>query len=90
MTVRSDVVDTVLDELADVEGLVLGGSAGMNVAGAIRLAKDLGPGHTIVTVLCDHGSRYQSQLWDPAFRAAKGFPVPAWLARGAGLQPPLV
>ena len=53
----------------------MGGSTGVNVAGAIRLAKDLGPGHTIVTVLCDHGSRYQSKLWNPAFLRDKGLPV---------------
>ncbi len=80
----------VLDELAANEGLVLGGSSGINVAGAIRLAKDMGPGHTLVTVLCDHGSRYQSQLWDPAFRASKGFPVPPWLDRPSTIRPPLV
>lgn len=85
----SEVVD-VLDRLAEDDGLLLGGSAGMNVAGAIRLAKEMGPGHTIATLLCDHGSRYQSQLWDPAFRRAKGFPVPAWLEGGSELKAPLV
>ncbi|WP_333822626.1 cysteine synthase A [Pinisolibacter sp.] len=71
----------VLHDLAEHEGLVMGGSTGVNVAGAMRLAKDLGPGHTIVTVLCDHGSRYQSKLWNPAFLRDKGLPVPAWLER---------
>ena len=80
----------VLDQLAEREGLLLGGSAGVNVAGAIRLARDLGPGHTIVTILCDHGSRYQSQLFSPAFRQARDLPVPAWLAGGTDLTPPLV
>lgn len=80
----------VIDELAASEGLLLGGSSGVNVAGAVRLAKELGPGHTVVTLLCDHGSRYQSQLWDPAFRASKGLPVPAWLGRDTDLQAPLV
>ncbi|MFT4624432.1 MAG: cysteine synthase A [Myxococcota bacterium] len=80
----------VLDGLAATEGLVLGGSAGLNVAGAIRLATDMGPGHTVVTILCDHGSRYQSQLWNPAFREAKGLPVPAWLATPSEIVPPLV
>ncbi|MCB9673312.1 MAG: cysteine synthase A [Alphaproteobacteria bacterium] len=80
----------VLDELAEHEGLVLGGSSGVNLAGAIRLARELGPGHTVVTLLCDHGSRYQSQLWDPAFRASKGLPVPAWLGRASDIVPPLV
>ncbi len=69
----------VLDNLARHEGIVLGGSAGVNVAGAIRLAKEMGPGHTITTILCDHGSRYQSQLWNADFRHKKGFPVPEWL-----------
>lgn len=80
----------ILDDLAANEGLLLGGSAGINVAGAIRLAREMGPGHTIVTLLCDHGSRYQSQLWDPAFRASKGLPVPDWLGRPTTLVPPLV
>ena len=61
------------------EGLVLGGSSGINVAGAIRLARDLGPGHTIVTILCDSGTRYQSKLFNPAFLRDKGLPVPPWL-----------
>jgi cysteine synthase A len=80
----------VLDALAGTDGLVLGGSAGINVAGAIRLAKELGPGHTVATILCDHGSRYQSQLWSPAFRRSKGLPVPAWLESASTLAPPLV
>jgi cysteine synthase A len=65
-------------DLAD-EGLVMGGSTGINVAGAVRLARDLGPGHTIVTVLCDYGSRYQSKLFNPAFLTEKGLPTPPWL-----------
>ncbi len=73
-----EIVRIVFD-LAQHEGLLMGGSAGINVAGAIRLARDLGPGHTIVTVLCDHGSRYQSKLFNPAFLAEKGLPSPAWL-----------
>ena len=80
----------VLDQLAAEEGLMLGGSAGINVAGAIRLAQDLGPGHTLVTILCDHGSRYQSQLFDPSFRRSRGLPVPSWLEGGSALVPPLV
>ncbi|MBW2528440.1 MAG: cysteine synthase A [Deltaproteobacteria bacterium] len=70
----------VLFELIRNEGLYLGGSSGINVAGAIRLARDLGPGHTIVTVLCDLGSRYQSKLYNPAFLREKGLPVPEWMA----------
>lgn len=69
----------VLFDLAEKEGLVLGGSSGINVAGAIRLAKEMGPGHTIVTVLCDHGSRYHSKLFNPAFLKEKKLPIPSWL-----------
>lgn len=69
----------ILFDLVQDEGLCLGGSAGVNIAGAIRLAKDMGPGHTIVTILCDHGSRYQSKLYNPDFLREKGLPVPAWL-----------
>jgi cysteine synthase len=61
------------------EGLCLGGSSGINIAGAIRLARELGPGHTIVTILCDYGTRYQSKLFNPAFLREKGLPVPEWL-----------
>ncbi|ODA68529.1 Cysteine synthase [Methyloligella halotolerans] len=61
------------------EGLCLGGSSGINVAGAIRLAREMGPGHTIVTVLCDYGTRYQSRLFNPTFLREKGLPVPEWL-----------
>ncbi|MEN3973628.1 cysteine synthase A [Emcibacter sp. SYSU 3D8] len=66
-------------DLLEFEGLCLGGSTGINVAGAVRLAKELGPGHTIVTVLCDYGTRYQSKLFNPAFLHDKGLPVPHWL-----------
>ncbi len=65
------------------EGLVLGGSSGINIAGAIRLARELGPGHTIVTILCDYGTRYQSKLYNPAFLRSKGLPVPSWLDTGS-------
>lgn len=61
------------------EGLCLGGSSGVNIAGAVRLARDLGPGHRIVTMLCDYGTRYQSKLFNPAFLREKGLPVPGWL-----------
>ncbi|WP_334163082.1 cysteine synthase A [Phenylobacterium sp.] len=67
-------------DLVEHEGLVMGGSTGVNVAGAIRMAKDLGPGHTVVTVLCDHGQRYQSKIYNPAFLEEKGLPLPVWLA----------
>ncbi|MCZ6830425.1 MAG: cysteine synthase A [Gammaproteobacteria bacterium] len=61
------------------EGLCLGGSSGINIAGAVKLAQELGPGHTIVTILCDYGNLYQSKLFNPAFLANKGLPVPQWL-----------
>jgi cysteine synthase A len=70
------------------EGLCLGGSSGINVAGAIRLAKYLGPGHTIVTVLADSGSRYQSKLFNPAFLRSKNLPVPDWLERNSVISIP--
>ena len=68
-------------DLLQEEGLLLGGSSGINVAAAIRLANALGPGKTIVTILCDSGSRYQSNLYNPEFLAAKGLPLPPWLTR---------
>ena len=70
------------------EGLVLGGSTGINVAGAIRLARQLGPGHTIVTLLCDSGYRYASKLFNPEFLRSKNIPVPAWLDGKAGVATP--
>ncbi len=69
----------IIFDLAEHEGLVMGGSTGVNIAGAMRLARDLGPGHTIVTILCDYGSRYQSKLFNPAFLGERGLPVPDWL-----------
>ncbi len=74
----ADAVARVFQILAD-EGMCLGGSSGINVEGAIRLARDLGPGHRIVTVLCDYGTRYQSRLFNPAFLREKELPVPEWL-----------
>jgi cysteine synthase len=70
----------IIFELAKREGLILGGSSGINVAGAIRLARDLGPGHTVVTILADSGTRYQSKLFNAAFLRQKGLPVPDWLS----------
>lgn len=78
----------VLFDLVTKEGLCLGGSTGINVAGAIRLARDLGPGHTIVTILCDYGNRYQSKLYNPAFLRSKGLPVPAWLTEKSDISVP--
>jgi cysteine synthase A len=66
----------------------MGGSTAINIAGAIRLAKELGPGHTIVTVLCDYGTRYQSKLYNPDFLRSKNLPVPAWLERQSKLKIP--
>jgi cysteine synthase len=73
----------VIFDLLQEEGLCLGGSSGTNIAGTIRLARDLGPGHTIVTVLCDYGTRYQSRLFNPAFLRSKNLPVPSWLKDAA-------
>jgi len=84
-----EAVPLVFD-LLEHEGLCVGGSSGINIAGAIRLAKDLGPGHTIVTVLCDYGTRYQSKLFNPAFLRGKKLPVPDWLERKVDLKPPFV
>ena len=78
----SEALDLVFD-LAEHEGLLLGGSSGINVAAAMRLARALGPGHTIATILCDSGSRYASKLYNPAYLRGKGLPVPPWLARAA-------
>ncbi len=82
----SEALPIVFDLLAD-EGLCLGGSSGINVAGAIRMAQEMGPGHTIVTVLCDYGTRYQSKLFNPEFLQAKGLPVPDWLVHEERLLP---
>ncbi|RFB80936.1 cysteine synthase A [Methylovirgula sp. 4M-Z18] len=73
----------IVFDLAENEGLLLGGSSGINIAGAIRLAKRLGPGHTIVTILADSGVRYQSKLFNPDFLRSKNLPVPAWMDRPA-------
>lgn len=75
-------------DLLENEGLCMGGSTGVNIAGAVRLAKEMGPGHTIVTLLCDHGSRYQSKLFNPEFLASKDLPIPSWLTRKSGLTIP--
>ena len=80
----------IIFDLLEHEGLCIGGSSGINVAGAIRLAKDMGPGHTIVTVLADYGTRSQSKLFNPAFLHSKNLPVPAWLERRSDIKPPLV
>ncbi len=69
----------ILFDLTENEGMCLGGSSGINIAGAIALAKDMGPGHVIVTMLCDYGSRYQSKLYNPAFLREKNLPIPPWM-----------
>ena len=69
----------ILFGLTQNEGMCLGGSSGINIAGAIAMAKDLGPGHTIVTMLCDYGSRYQSKIYNPEFLRDKGLPIPSWM-----------
>lgn len=73
----------IVFDLLQNEGLCMGGSTGVNVAGAIRMAKEMGPGHTIVTILCDYGTRYQSKLFNPEFLKSKNLPVPEWLDRAA-------
>jgi cysteine synthase A len=78
----------IIFDLLRHEGLCLGGSTGINVAGAIRLAKQLGPGHTIVTILADTGGRYQSKLFNPAFLRSKGLPVPEWLEKKPDIKVP--
>jgi cysteine synthase A len=70
----------VLFALSEEEGLCLGGSSGINVCGAIRLAQDMGPGHTVVTILCDYGNRYASKLYNPDFLRSKNLPVPGWMS----------
>jgi cysteine synthase len=70
----------IIFDLLKYEGLCLGGSTGINIAGAIRLAKEMGPGHTIVTILCDYGTRYQSKMFNPTFLRSKNLPAPDWLA----------
>ncbi|EBA07360.1 cysteine synthase A [Sagittula stellata] len=85
--VPDDEALPVVFDLLQEEGLCLGGSSGVNVAGAIRLAKEMGPGHTIVTILCDYGNRYQSKLFNVDFLKDKGLPVPAWMDRAPASIP---
>src|SRR6202167_2607620 len=83
----SEAVPIIFD-LLEHEGLCLGGSSGINIAGAVRLAKELGPGHTIVTILADYGTRYQSKLFNPVFLREKNLPVPQWLERKTSIKVP--
>ena len=80
----------VIYDLLEHEGLCLGGSTGINIAGAIQLAKQLGPGKTIVTILADSGNRYQSKLFNPEFMRSKNLPVPAWLEKRTNIDVPFV
>ncbi len=84
-----EAIPLAFDLLAD-EGMSLGGSSGINVAGAIRLARQIGPGHTIVTILCDGGARYASKLYNPEFLRSKNLSVPAWLERESTIEPDFV
>ncbi|MDY8109693.1 cysteine synthase A [Fulvimarina sp. 2208YS6-2-32] len=78
----------IVFDLVTEEGLCLGGSSGINIAGAIRLAKEMGPGHTIVTILCDYGNRYQSKMFNPAFLKEKGLPVPDFVTKAPQFDVP--
>ncbi|WP_127598854.1 cysteine synthase A [Nitratireductor alexandrii] len=78
----------IIFDLVREEGLCMGGSTGINIAGAVRLARELGPGHTIVTVLCDYGTRYQSKLFNPAFLRSKALPVPEWIEKTSDISVP--
>ncbi|MDP3898451.1 MAG: cysteine synthase A [Mesorhizobium sp.] len=86
--VPDDEALPIVFDLVREEGLCLGGSSGINIAGAIRLARDLGPGHTIVTILCDYGTRYQSKLFNPDFLREKNLPVPDWMDRSPQFSVP--
>ena len=83
----AEALPYVFDLLRE-EGLILGGSSGINVAGAVRMARGLGPGHTVVTILCDYGTRYASKVFNPDFLRSKGLPVPEWLAEAAARRVP--
>ncbi len=84
----AEALPIIFDLLTD-EGLCMGGSTGINIAGAVRMARDMGPGKTIVTILCDYGSRYQSKIYNPTFLREKGLPVPGWLDQSGRAIPPV-
>ncbi len=86
--IHDDEAVQIVFDLLEHEGICLGGSSGINVAGAIHMAKELGPGHTIVTVLCDYGTRYQSKLFNPEFLRSKSLPVPEWLEKKSAISVP--
>ncbi|HEY4275492.1 MAG TPA: cysteine synthase A [Rhizomicrobium sp.] len=83
--ISDDEALPLIFDLLEHEGLCLGGSSGINIAGAIRMARDMGPGHTVVTILCDYGNRYQSKLFNPDFLKGKGLPTPRWLTEDHGV-----
>ncbi|MHB2264845.1 cysteine synthase A [Aliihoeflea sp. PC F10.4] len=78
----------IVFDLVQEEGMCLGGSSGINIAGAIRMAKEMGPGHTIVTILCDYGTRYQSKMFNPDFLRSKNLPVPGWMEEKSRIEIP--
>ncbi len=86
--ISDDVAIPIVFDLLEHEGLCMGGSTGINIAGAMALARELGPGHTIVTILCDQGSRYQSKLYNPQFLRSKNLPVPQWLEKKSSIEVP--
>lgn len=86
--VPDDEALPIVFDLVQEEGMCLGGSSGINIAGAIRLAKEMGPGHTIVTILCDYGTRYQSKLFNPDFLRTKNLPVPGWMEEMSAISVP--
>ena len=86
--IKDDEAVAIVFDLLEHEGLCMGGSTGINIAGAIRLAREMGPGHNIVTVLCDVGTRYQSKLFNPKFLRAKDLPVPEWLVHSDKIDLP--
>ncbi|KQT88492.1 cysteine synthase A [Aurantimonas sp. Leaf443] len=86
--IHDDEALRIVFDLVGEEGLCLGGSSGVNIAGAMRMARELGPGHTIVTILCDYGNRYQSKMFNPDFLRGKGLPVPGWMEERAEFDIP--
>ena len=86
--IHDDEALKVAFDLVTEEGLCLGGSSGINIAGAIRMAKEMGPGHTVVTILCDYGNRYQSKMFNPSFLRDKGLPVPGWIEEASSFEIP--
>ncbi len=86
--IHDDEALGIVFDLVGEEGLCLGGSSGINIAGAIHMAKEMGPGHTIVTILCDYGNRYQSKMFNPTFLREKGLPIPGWIEDAPNFEVP--